>query len=205
MGMSNVSGGSGSFWRVANHKFVRTVDADTVGAVSRVNANEKTVHEIMFNTVSGHITGLRLKVDENPKYKNKWVVTIKDGSETFLIDFPESGVAAEGILKRLPNIDVNEPVQLRVGSFVNEKSGLDQTWLVVDQLGDNNEWKLIDKAFANDELPALKPVEVNGETIWDKTERQTFFKGVVDAFSKSFDGGNSVAVVAETADDDLPF
>ena len=76
------------------------------------------------------------------------------------------------------------------------------------------------KAYENDELPDLTPIEVDGNQLvvdgipqWDKTKRQTFFKGVVDAFSKSFDGGNSVEDGAtqlltashEESDSDLPF
>ena len=190
------------YFTIARGAFVRRVEEGTKGATSRTlkkGKNEgKVVHEISYNNIEGQITDIYL--DTAPWGQN-WKISLdissgEDGIQEFaIISIPYDNSYAQMILKRLPNIDLDQDVSLRTGAGKDKETGKDFSYLTAYQNGTK-----IQPAFTKEEpngMPEMKVVHLNGQKHYDKVDILKFLEKVVaDKF-------NRIDEPQET--DDVPF
>lgn len=226
MGRERSSSGSGNvnFLRTSYGKFVQSSTSDNPEAVERTNANGKQVFEVFFGKITGYITGIELKEDENPDFGDKWKITINDGSEINVLEIPYSGAATDGLLTRLPNADPTKLSRIRVGDYDRGEDKKPGTWLSLDQSDDEfptsaTEWENVPRKHDRDNpngMPALKEMTVNKKKVWDSSEKMDFLSKVIAKYVKGLSKlevptlatatPNSGKVEAAVdGDDDLPF
>jgi hypothetical protein len=219
MGRETAENQSGvNFLRTSYGRFVQNSTEDDKKAVERTNANGKQVFERFYSILSGYITNIELKEDENPDFSDKWKITIDDGEEVNLLEIPYSGAATDGLLTRLPNADPTKLSRIRVGDY--EREGKNPgTWLSLDQSDaefpeKGVEWVNVPKAHDRENpngMPPLKEVTVNKKKVWDSSEKMEFLTKVIAKYLKGLKGFEvpkkpavqTVDVEEET--DDLPF
>ena len=193
-------------------KFTRRVSEGTPDAVSRVNKQDKTVHEIQFNRLIGNLVDIKEKTGD---YGARYHFIMKNGDTTVAIESGLSSNLASSIINRLPNLDLSQPFEIvarwnmskeRALFFINqngeEVKDYFQTW---DE--GTKKWTL------NHKFPAWEKKEINGEEKWDASKQIAYQKKVVARYVAEI----PEAVVeeaapeapappqAEEAEDDLPF
>lgn len=202
---SNDESGNTTFVNIVSGRFAIKVDKETPGAVERKNKNGETVYELLYNTVSGLITGIEKKETD---YGNQWNVTLSENGKRAVVSFPYSSRMADGFLRRIENVNLSEPVALKVFTF-DEK-----TYMTVNQNGQK-----IDMVYTKDNpngLPEMKQVKVKGELIWDDTEKMEFLEKmvmekIVPKLPKPVETpqpqttGQNDSEAADVGTDDLPF
>lgn len=148
----------------ADGKFAKKVDAQTVGAKSRVNKKGDTVHEIYFDFVKGQIKSVKSKPSP---FGRQWEIVMTSGEKKVIINLSYTSNYAKAFLKMLPNIDLSQNVELVPSSKLED--GQNKTSLFIYQ---NKE--LVKYAFTKDNangMPERKLTKVNGEDKYDYTDQ----------------------------------
>jgi hypothetical protein len=164
------------FLSVANGRLVRQHKEATKDTVSRVNKNDKTVHEEFFKDLTGRIVKITTKEND---YGKQWQITFVDGDENFMVQMPYSGRYSSAFLKALPNVDPAEPVKFMPWEMDDKnKPGKTITGVTLYQ-NDGNGWTKIKPAFTKEEpngLPEMKKVKVKGKETWDDSAMMEFLE-----------------------------
>lgn len=133
---------------LADAKFHFVVDEGTEGAVRREytikgkdgDADSIGVkHELLYSALSGKIT--KVAFHEGDFGKNL-LITLKDGDETFVVSLGTASNFGEDMLKKLLNINMDEPVRLVPYSLKDAKTGKDKRGITVYQ-GQDAEGKFL--------------------------------------------------------------
>lgn len=166
---------SAAYLSISNGKICKQVMQPTAKSITRVNKNEKTVHEEFYSAVSGRIVDISTK--EHKDFGKFWLVKIQDDDgETAVLQFNYSSGYANSFLKALPNVDFSQPVKL--SPKLEEKDGKKKTTLFLNQNDTPIKW-----AFTKEEpngLPALKQVKVKGKITWDDSDVMEFLERMVN-------------------------
>ena len=175
----NSSGANYRYMSIMNGKLVLRAKEGDTGAVSRVNKNGDTVHELLFTGVTGMI---RLVTMEDGKFGKELHIVVRAGKTDYVLQTPANGGYAFGFLCRVLNIDFTLPIEIRPFSITDETTKKTKNLTVVYQKGKGYEKDKIPSAFTKEApngLPELKQVTVKGQTIWDDTERVEFFEQLI--------------------------
>lgn len=197
------------------------VKEGTEGANERQLKNGETVHELVFDTLSGYIQEIKTRdVTFNDKSMKFWAVTITDHGSTYILSMPYSSRYSSSFLKRLPNLDLKAEVTIHCAHFADD----DRTVLWLTQEGVK-----VEQAYTKEDpngLPEMKQVKVKGELVWDDSEMMDYLEAMVEKDIKpklaelnqveslgAPDDDEDVANDAQTAtatkmdkdEDDLPF
>lgn len=213
MGLTNRSNAARkTYVNVVGGKFAIKATADTEGAVSRVNKNNETVWELQYSDLSNvALKNIEKKVKEG--FGASWEITFGEADEDFILNLPFSGRVTNGLMHRLPNIDVSREFSLLLHFFVAEKAGeKDKTFLTVNQGGQK-----IEPAYTKENpngLPPMTKKKVKGVDTWDDSDQIEFIENMVNtvikpklenkAASPVVDESKSF-VAEEPQDLDLPF
>jgi hypothetical protein len=200
------SEGKKVYLSVVGGKLTQRCEESTPGAVKRVNKMGKEVYELHHNFVSGMMTGIALR--ESAEFGDSYEVFLEEVGEVYVINIPISGRVSNGILSRLPNIDLTSPVEIRTFMITDKESGKEKSFSSVYQNG-----LKIEPAFTREKpngLPPLEQKKVKGQLVWDDSEQIEFYKELV---KKTFSSRPAPAVMsmpvteiaAEVDADDLPF
>lgn len=148
--------------------FVQRVPADARGAVPRKTNTGQTVYEWHYNKISGYLEGIRRDLNEYGKY---WLFMIRDGHELYQLRLPYQGLLAEGIIMRLPNVDLGRPIDFKI--FKNAGGNV-VTYL---RQGDDTVPKYWNKENNYLDLPPLQDiVRQNGQPGKDGTRRMEYLE-----------------------------
>lgn len=145
MGLNQSNHSNRTFVSIVNGKWAQRVPEQTPNSVRRVIEDKKTgskkeVWELIYDTVSGHITSI--EVDEAGKFGDQLKINMEDLGEQFTVTMSMSGREAKNFLCLLKNIDLNEPVILAPYNFVSKDDGRNVIGLNTYQGGIGKEFKV---------------------------------------------------------------
>lgn len=171
MGLENREGGK--YITIYNGKFAIRVDEGTPGSVSRVNKQNKTVHEKYYDSFTAKLVGIKTK---DSSYGKNWVFSFKDGAEVYQLHLSYSNSFATNLLKMLPNIDLEK--EMKIQPAVKEVDGKNKSSLFVNQDGVSIKHKYT-KENPNG-MPPMEQLTVKGQLVWDDTKRIEFLHAMVE-------------------------
>lgn len=201
---------SAIFLSIADGKIVRRFQQPTANSKERTitkgpNAG-RVVHEEHYSFVEGVITDIQTRDSD---YGKSWNVTIKDGSETYVLQMDYSGGYSSAFLKALPNVDFSSKVKLSPKMTI--EGDKKKTTLFVNQHG-----AACKHYFTKDNpngLPQMRQVKIKGELRWDDSDMMEFFENMVKTsilpkIKQAVPAAAAVAAPAggdEDVADDVPF
>lgn len=162
------------FLSISDGKITKRVKQPTSESVTRVTKEGKTVHEEIYDGVSGIITDIQVK--EHQSFGKFWNITIEDDGVRYILQTNYSGGYASAFLKTLPNVDVEERV--RFAPHMKIENDKKKVTLFLQQGG-----KALKHAYTKDEpngLPQMKQIKVKGVMQWDDTEMMEFLENMVN-------------------------
>lgn len=178
MGLGHDQHTSKTYLNIVGGKIVKKVKEGTDGAVSRINKKGDEVWELQFDKLTGRIVDINLEPSE---FRDVWSVTIQDGIDYYYLHLPISGRITNGLMHRLPNIDLSQDVILKVFRIFNTTKQKDQDYLVVYQGGEGKSNK-IENFYTKETpngLPQMKQIKVKGVPTWDDTDQIEFITQMV--------------------------
>ena len=177
MALGTESGG-GIWLSVVKGHLTQRVSAGTEGAVERVLEKGPntgaTVHELQFNFLEGRLERVYI---QDTEYGKSWVFVVSDDIKTYNLVTGYSSGYAVGLLGRLPNVDLSDNIRIK-SFYIRGNDDKFRGYLTIQQGGQK-----VEKAYTKEEpngLPEIKQVEVNGEKVWDSTDRMKFFEKLVE-------------------------
>jgi len=171
MALSNNTHSQTTFLSIVNGKICRKVTKDTEGAVERTNKNGVLIYELQWTSLIGIIESISIRQSE--EYGDQWEIMIRDVTDTYKLQLPISGRVTNGLMFRLPNIDLSSEVELN--TFINKEG---KPVLLVKQNG-----VTVKQAYTKDNpngLPQLESIVFKGKEQWDDTKQQAFIKNMVE-------------------------
>lgn len=216
MGLENSSNTRKNYMNIVDGKFAIRVKEETPNAVKRTNKKNVEVWELLFDTLS-RVNITKLEKKDNGEYGPSWEVTLKEVDEVYTLNLPYSGRTTNGLLYRLPNIDLSAPVTLNTYKIADEADNTKfKTFMTASQNG-----KKVDAAYSKDApngLPEMKQITVKNKLVWDDTEQMIFIEKMLEEkifpqLAKLYPSGVSAEhrvdsepeLGAEEDKDDLPF
>jgi len=194
---------------IGDGKITRRVKTPTATSVTRTTKEGKTIHEEIYDAVTGHITNITVSSHET--YGKFWNVHIKDGEDKYILQMNYSSGYASSFLKQLPNVNFN--FNVRFSPNVKMNGDKKQVTLFLSQRGIP-----LKHAFTKDnpgDLPPMVQVRVKGVMQWDDTDMMEFFEKMVKEeilpkLNQPVSGGKEEIPEIETEEantnpDDLPF
>lgn len=186
--------GSGVFLSISNGKLVRQFKQATDKSVSRINKVGKEVHEEFYDSLCGKIVDVKTKQSEYGKF---WVVSIKDNSNTYLLELKYSSGYAISFLKALPNVDLNVNVTLTPKLNIDGEKKSSVIFLNQNNTPIKHFWT----KYNPGQMPQLKKIKVKGVETWDDTDRMEF----LEEYVKSTILPKMKPSLQEVNEDDTPF
>jgi len=177
--------------------FTKKVDSSVENAIMRINKNQVQVWELKYDTISGIIQSIQYAEKEfQGNLLRSWNIKMKDGEDYYELQMPYSSRATTMILLKLPNIDVNEPIELRAYWFEKDKKSA----IAVYQKG-----KKIEAFWTKDspkDLPQMEQVMYKGKLEWDDSKMMEYLRNYIENdFSKKLNEKEA----EEAKDENLPF
>jgi hypothetical protein len=162
----------GKYITVTGGKFTLRVQEGTPGAVTRINKENKTVHELKYEAFTGKLVGVRVT---DGAYGKSWVFDFKDKEDIYHWQSNYSNSFSTAFLRMLPNIDLTK--EMTVSPSVKMVDGKNQSSLFVKQGGN-----VIKHAYNKENpngLPQMEEITVKGVKQWDDTKRIDFLYNMV--------------------------
>lgn len=201
---------SAIYLNIADGKIVRRFQSPTANSRERVTKTSKTVHEEFYSFVEGVITDIQTREND---YGKNWMVSLKDGDESYILQMDYSSGYSSAFLKALPNVDLSSKVKLTPKMTI--EGDKKRTTLFINQRG-----HACKHAFTKDNpngLPQMVKIKVKGKEQWDDSDMMQFFEDMVKNKILPQLNAKKYEVVAETVTgtddpeagyenpDDLPF
>jgi hypothetical protein len=166
-----------SYLTIAEGKLCMRSKEAREGYTTRMTKTGKEVHERYFESLDGIVTDVHAKDTE---YGRKWVIELKDGSDTYVLQMNYDSSYAKYILNSLLNTthySLARPVNIKPYYFEDKSSGKLRKGVTVSQDANKIPWK-----FGVGELPPMVQIVVKGEKIWDDTDQLARLQAEVDYF-----------------------
>ena len=151
---------------VYDGKFTVRTDQSNPKAKERINKNGTKIYELLFDGISGILENVQDFKTENPfgSFRNI-VFTLRDKEESYLLSTPYSSRESKGILMRLPNINLKNPIKIKIA-----KKDHPFTWITQNDVTVPAKWTKDNPG----NLPQMVKVEVKGKETFDDTEQMKF-------------------------------
>lgn len=162
----------GNFITILGGKFCIRVREGSEGSVTRVNKNNKTVHEKFYDSFTGKLIDIKTQDGE---YGKSWIFSFKDGKDVYHLQLSYSNSFATAFLKMLPNADLSK--EMKVSPSVKEVDGKNKSSLFINQEG-----VPLKHAYTMENpngMPDMEQVTVKGQLVWDDTKRIAFLYDMV--------------------------
>lgn len=161
MGLSNESKVGKTFLNIVAGKFAQRVPEGTNGAVSRKNKKDALVWEMLYDSLSGQITSMKIEKDD---YGKHMAVDVKSGIDTFQVQIPVDSKYFDTFCYKINNVDLSKDVKITPYSFEPSDGSGKKTGMNLYQDGNK-----IDHYYTKED-PKDKPVPpmyVNGQRVDD--------------------------------------
>lgn len=188
---------SSTFLSIGDGKITKRVKLPTADSTARTLKDGKTVHEEIYDSVSGIIT--EIKTHEHPSFGRFWNVQIQDGEDAYTLQMNYSGGYSSAFLKMLPNVDFTK--RIRFSPSLKMDGLKKKVTLYLSQDGEPLKW-----AFTKDNPGALPPmvqIKVKGVLTWDDSAMMEFLENMVT--NEILPKLKKEKLLIEVAEDDLPF
>ncbi len=205
-----------NFYSIKNGKVVKelgkTEPAVMDGVTKRTNKNGETVYEIISDYSRGRLVKMEYKEPpaDKPKFKAQMELTLQnENGVKALVRIPFDSAYGRGFLLALPNVDLEDFIELEPYFYTDKRTGRDKRGLQVFQEGAKLEWAHGTKANPGD-VPKLEKITVKGQEVWDNTEQLKYFKQYFAEVASKVEEIQSISNIdvyeaEEVEDDDLPY
>lgn len=164
-----------TYLHIIGGKVIMKVKSDTPGAVKRTNKNGDEVFELLFDSLEGRIKAI--EVEDHKDYGQQLRTTVEANGEDYLLSMSMKSGYAQGLLYRLPNVDLDGDVVFKPYVFPQEGGKADKHVMVLYQSSEK-----VATAFTKDEpngLPPMEQIKFDGKMRWDSTKRLEFLTDMV--------------------------
>jgi hypothetical protein len=190
---------AGIYLSIQSGKIAHRVTEATSTSKSRTLDDGKVIHEELYDSLEGKITGISFK-DGN--FGQQLLIQVEADGQRATLQMPLSSSPASGFLKALPNINPTELVKF--SPKMQEVDGKRKTSLFLSQGGKGVKW-----FWTKDnpgELPSMKKIKVKGKETWDDSEQIEYLMAYVkDKFLPKLSGGNEGESTISEDSEDAPF
>lgn len=155
-------------------KFSIKANEGQEGSTTRTNKSGKVVHEIHFNTLKDVVLeGIQKRISE--EYGDNWEIFLADNNsdERYCLNLPYSGRVPNGLLLRLPELELDKPFTLRIYWHQEDE----RASLVAYQHGEKLPYHWTKEEPKG--LPDLEKIMVNGKETWDSTKRMAYLESYI--------------------------
>lgn len=206
-----------SIWlSIMDGKIIRTLrDGENLpGEYERTNKVGKVKREVAYPSITATITDILV---ETTKWGKMWAIYLRGEENGEVMDAKLSimynSKAATSFLCCIEGADVTKPVTLspRESKEIKDGKEVKSTTLFINQGGKAMKWNHT-KAEPNG-MPAPKQTTVNGQVVWDNTDKLAFFEKIIATVILPKIKGGSVVTepavestpVSKEEKEDLPF
>ncbi len=144
----------------------RNVDESEENAKEKITKTGKKYFMRFYSSISGSLFSMEKSHHED--YGDSWNIKLRDDDQTYHLQIPYSSRQADGFLRRLPNIDLNKPIEIACGDYDNKY------YLTVKQDGIKVPY-FWDKENPGD-LPQMVQVKYKGDLVWDDTDKMQYLE-----------------------------
>jgi len=178
------------FMSIINGKWAEKVPAGTEGAVERQNKKGETVHELLYNDVSGIITSWAIEKKDFGKQLN---VVINDVGEVFTLSIPVESRYFDAFVNKIACADLKKEVKIAPFSFTPKGETDKKTGMNIYQVGNPKALDINGKLpfFFTKENPNGRPQPMkdgrplaDGETLEEEEWKAYFLQ--VSIFNQKF-------------------
>lgn len=155
-------------------KFVQSFKEPVPGTIQRTNKNNKVVHEMFFDFITGYVKSVSTK--DHKDFGKQWEIVLTKGDNRVIITLGYASNYAKPFLKMLPNVDLGK--ELEISPSAKVENGEKKTSLFLKQ-----DDKLVPYAFKNGDgsgMPDRKLIKVKGKDQWDYTDQLEFLQEVAN-------------------------
>jgi hypothetical protein len=171
--MAEVITSHAAFYSITDGRICRTFKSATSKSIERVNKMGKIVHEEFSDGLSGRIIDIKTK--DHPDYGKFWLITLKDGNWSGVVQIKYSSGYASAFLKMLPNIDLSKDVTIVPKMTIDGDKKKASLFIMQDGIP----LKHFYTKDNNNGLPQMKKIKVKGKETWDDTEMMEFLEKMV--------------------------
>lgn len=184
-----------NYYSIAFGKVVRSYggnkpEGNIPGLQQRTNKNGKVVYETFFDYIKGNLVKAELgqPPQDRPELGETLKLTFTSGSDSAMVQIKFDSAYGRGFCFALPNIDLNQEVNLQPYSYMSKKKNKEVMGLSVLQGVEQLPWAYT-KENPNG-IPQLEKVMFKGAEQWDNSKQLEFLRNsflefcqVVDAFN----------------------
>ena len=188
-----------TYLTIVGGKISQRVPEGTDGAIARKLKNGPNegseVYELQYGSVTGKITGGSV---ESGDYGDQVAIEIADGKESYVLKLPWNSKLRDAFVKRVPNIDVTEELEIICFPDKQDKSPV----MLIKQKGG-----FVKFAYTKDNpngLPAPTKKKLRGKEEWDWTETESFLWEVASSFFEQFEGDSAPEYQDSADEEDFP-
>ena len=196
-----------TYYDIITGNIIKRVEANTEGAVERINAKGNKVHELIYGSLTGIIKDIEIIV--NDEFGDKLIITMSDMGEIEKLRIGVESKYFSSFVQRIKNIPANTVVTIKPFDF---KKGEDHIVGLNVFIGRDEKGEKI-LPFLTKENPGKGcPVFPEGGDksdikVWG-IQRNKFLKQHLDENKGKFTSGNKLVEKVTTKQeeaDDLPF
>lgn len=184
------------FLHISYGKFRERAGENESGAEVRINKDNKSIWEFVFDFVEGQITGIFYKEDD--KFGNSFEVVLDDKIDKFQISFKEGDSFFNDFFSKLPNVNLDKWVKLVPYDFEDKNTGKKKRGLVIWQ-----EQNKIESKFTSYDKETKKFTYYEGfpepEKKMDKEDWKIYFIKVVK-FLRNYTNNKIVPILKNRQD-----
>ncbi len=184
------------FLHISYGKFRERAGENESGAEVRINKDNKSIWEFVFDFVEGQITGIFYKEDD--KFGNNFEVVLDDKIDKFQISFKEGDSFFNDFFSKLPNVNLDKWVKLVPYDFEDKNTGKKKRGLVIWQ-----EQNKIESKFTSYDKETKKFTYYEGfpepEKKMDKEDWKIYFIKVVK-FLRNYTNNKIVPILKNRQD-----
>ena len=122
-----------TYWNLFNGGLARKSHEGEEKAVKRTNKNNVVVWEVYVPGVAGVIFDVNTHDSE---FGKQLIVKLKKGDWTHQVTIPQQSKYFGSFLEKLPNINLNQEIEMRPFNYEDEKSGKKRIGISINQLGE---------------------------------------------------------------------
>ncbi|XAI97356.1 hypothetical protein [Leptolyngbya phage Lbo-JY46] len=136
--------------------------------------------EVPYTDLEGTLVDVFFKTDQfNGKSLEKVNVVLQDDTDKYIVSFPFDSSYTSSFLGFIKNANLSIPINLtiKVGEYKDAKGETKTKRAIL--ISQNGVWLKSYYGKGRELMPEIKPVKLNGKTVWDKTDLLDFMRDLI--------------------------